>query len=64
MISEGQPAPDVELESDTGDRVKLADFRGKTVVLYFYPKDDTPAARPKPASSGTRTTASASRASR
>jgi len=42
MISEGQPAPDVELESDTGDRVKLADFRGKTVVLYFYPKDDTP----------------------
>jgi peroxiredoxin Q/BCP len=42
MISEGQPAPDLELESDTGDRVKLADFRGKTVVLYFYPKDDTP----------------------
>src|SRR5947208_3565591 len=42
MISEGQPAPDVELESDTGDRVKLADFRGKTVVLYFYPKDDPP----------------------
>jgi peroxiredoxin Q/BCP len=42
MISEGQPAPDIELESDTGDRVKLADFRGKTVVLYFYPKDDTP----------------------
>ena len=42
MISEGQSAPDIELESDTGDRVKLADFRGKTVVLYFYPKDDTP----------------------
>jgi peroxiredoxin Q/BCP len=42
MISEGQPAPDLELESDTGERVKLADFRGKTVVLYFYPKDDTP----------------------
>ena len=42
MISEGQPAPDLELESDTGGRVKLADFRGKTVVLYFYPKDDTP----------------------
>jgi thioredoxin-dependent peroxiredoxin len=42
MISEGQPAPDLELESDSGERVKLADFRGKTVVLYFYPKDDTP----------------------
>jgi len=42
MISEGQPAPDLELESDTGEPVKLADFRGKTVVLYFYPKDDTP----------------------
>jgi peroxiredoxin Q/BCP len=42
MISEGQPAPDLELDSDSGERVKLADFRGKTVVLYFYPKDDTP----------------------
>ena len=42
MVEEGQPAPDFELESDSGDTVKLSDLRGKPVVLYFYPKDDTP----------------------
>jgi len=42
MISEGQPAPDFELTSDNGETVKLSDLRGKPVVLYFYPKDDTP----------------------
>ena len=42
MIEEGQPAPDFELQSDTGETVKLSDLRGKPVVLYFYPKDDTP----------------------
>ena len=42
MIEEGKPAPDFELTSDAGERVKLSDFRGKPVVLYFYPKDDTP----------------------
>ena len=42
MIEEGKPAPDFELESDSGDTVKLSDFRGRPVVLYFYPKDDTP----------------------
>ena len=42
MVEEGKPAPDFELTSDAGDRVKLSDFRGKPVVLYFYPKDDTP----------------------
>ncbi len=42
MIEEGKPAPDFELKSDTGDAVKLSDFRGRPVVLYFYPKDDTP----------------------
>ena len=42
MVEEGKPAPDFELTSDTGERVKLSDFRGKPVVLYFYPKDDTP----------------------
>ena len=42
MIEEGRPAPDFELESDAGDTVKLSDFRGRPVVLYFYPKDDTP----------------------
>ena len=42
MIEEGKPAPDFELETDDGATVKLSDLRGKPVVLYFYPKDDTP----------------------
>jgi peroxiredoxin Q/BCP len=42
MIEEGKPAPDFELTSDAGDAVRLSDLRGKQVVLYFYPKDDTP----------------------
>ena len=42
MVEEGTPAPDFELESDDGSRIRLSDFRGKPVVLYFYPKDDTP----------------------
>jgi peroxiredoxin Q/BCP len=42
MVEEGKPAPDFELTSDDGEHVKLSDFRGKPVVLYFYPKDDTP----------------------
>jgi peroxiredoxin Q/BCP len=42
MVEEGKPAPDFELTSDSGDPVKLSDLRGKPVVLYFYPKDDTP----------------------
>jgi len=42
VIEEGKPAPDFELQSDTGDTVKLSDLRGHPVVLYFYPKDDTP----------------------
>ena len=42
MIEEGKPAPDFELATDTGERVKLSDYRGRPVVLYFYPKDDTP----------------------
>jgi len=42
VIEEGKPAPDFELTSDNGERVKLSDLRGKPVVLYFYPKDDTP----------------------
>ncbi|KFB09900.1 thioredoxin-dependent thiol peroxidase [Nitratireductor basaltis] len=37
----GSPAPDFELTADGGDNVKLSDFRGQPVVLYFYPKDDT-----------------------
>jgi len=42
MVEEGKPAPDFELESDSGETVKLSELRGKPVVLYFYPKDDTP----------------------
>lgn len=42
MVEEGKTAPDFELTSDAGERVKLSDLRGKPVVLYFYPKDDTP----------------------
>jgi peroxiredoxin Q/BCP len=42
VIEEGTPAPDFELMSDSGDNVRLSDLRGRPVVLYFYPKDDTP----------------------
>ena len=42
MIDEGTEAPDFELTSDDGSTVRLSDLRGKPVVLYFYPKDDTP----------------------
>jgi thioredoxin-dependent peroxiredoxin len=42
QVSVGAPAPDFALPSDSGEIVKLSDFRGKRVVLYFYPKDDTP----------------------
>jgi peroxiredoxin Q/BCP len=41
-LSEGQKAPDFKAETDGGETVSLADFSGKHVVLYFYPKDDTP----------------------
>ena len=42
MIEEGKTAPDFELKTDGGGTVRLSDLRGKQVVLYFYPKDDTP----------------------
>jgi peroxiredoxin Q/BCP len=42
VIQEGKPAPDFELTTDAGEPVRLSDLRGKPVVLYFYPKDDTP----------------------
>jgi peroxiredoxin Q/BCP len=42
MVEEGTEAPDFELTSDSGETVRLSDLRGKPVVLYFYPKDDTP----------------------
>lgn len=39
--SEGVTAPDFDLATDGGGRIRLADLKGKKVVLYFYPKDDT-----------------------
>jgi peroxiredoxin Q/BCP len=39
---EGHPAPDFTLTSDSGEAVSLSSLRGSPVVLYFYPKDDTP----------------------
>ena len=42
MIAEGQEAPDFELKNDAGETVRLSAFRGTPIVLYFYPKDDTP----------------------
>ena len=41
-VEEGKPAPDFELTSDSGDTVRLSSLRGSPVVLYFYPRDDTP----------------------
>ncbi|MDR7670915.1 thioredoxin-dependent thiol peroxidase [Bacillus altitudinis] len=41
-IEVGQQVPDIELLGDNGEKVKLSDFKGKHIVLYFYPKDMTP----------------------
>jgi len=41
MINEGDAAPDFELPADDGSTISLAGLRGRKVVLYFYPKDDT-----------------------
>ena len=41
-LKEGEEAPDFKLPSTEGDQVSLSQFRGKKVVLYFYPEDDTP----------------------
>jgi thioredoxin-dependent peroxiredoxin len=41
-IEEGEPAPDFTLAADDGAKVRLSALRGQPVVLYFYPKDDTP----------------------
>jgi peroxiredoxin Q/BCP len=42
MLSPGDPAPDFTLPADDGSTVRLSDLRGRSVVVYFYPKDDTP----------------------
>lgn len=39
---EGDSAPDFDLETDDGSRIRLGDLRGRTIVLFFYPRDDTP----------------------
>ena len=41
-LAAGQAAPEFDLPADGGGRVRLADFKGRRLVLYFYPKDDTP----------------------
>jgi thioredoxin-dependent peroxiredoxin len=42
MLKEGDQAPDIELLTDSGEPFRLADLKGQRVVLYFYPKADTP----------------------
>ena len=42
MLKAGDKAPDFKAAADTGETVSLKDFRGKKVILYFYPKDNTP----------------------
>ena len=41
MPHEGERAPDFELPTASGEKLRLSEFKGKVVVLYFYPKDDT-----------------------
>ena len=41
-LKEGDKAPDFSADTGGGGRASLSDFKGKNVVLYFYPKDDTP----------------------
>lgn len=41
QLKAGEVAPDFQALTDTGERVRLSDFRGCTVILYFYPRDDT-----------------------
>jgi len=42
MLKVGDQAPDIQLHTDTGEDFRLSDMKGKRVVLYFYPKADTP----------------------
>jgi thioredoxin-dependent peroxiredoxin len=42
MLQEGNRAPDIRVQTDTGEEFRLSDLKGKRVVLYFYPKADTP----------------------
>src|SRR5579885_3396266 len=42
MLKEGDPAPDIHLQNEAGEPFRLSDLKGRRVVLYFYPKADTP----------------------
>jgi thioredoxin-dependent peroxiredoxin len=42
MLKEGDQAPEIQARTDTGEDFRLSDLKGKRVVLYFYPKADTP----------------------
>ena len=42
MLEVGDKVADFSLPSDSGEQVKLSDFKGRTIVLYFFPKADTP----------------------
>jgi peroxiredoxin Q/BCP len=42
MLKEGDKAPDFKSKDQDGNPVKLSDYKGQRVVLFFYPKDDTP----------------------
>ncbi len=42
MLSVGDEAPDFTLENDAGEEVRLSGLRGRPVIVYWYPKDDTP----------------------
>jgi peroxiredoxin Q/BCP len=42
MLNVGDPAPDFTVKTDRGDAVRLSDQKGKSIVLWFYPKADTP----------------------
>ena len=60
MLTVGTKAPDFILNDQNGAEIRLSDFLGKKVVLYFYPKDNTPAAPARPAPSPKLTTRSRS----
>ena len=42
MLKQGDQAPDIHLRTDSGDELRLSDLKGRRVVLYFFPKADTP----------------------
>tara|TARA_Y100000590_G_C15690217_1_gene1003172 strand:+ start:80 stop:547 length:468 start_codon:yes stop_codon:yes gene_type:complete len=42
VLKEGNKAPSFTLPSDSGEKIKLSDFKGKKLIIFFYPKDDTP----------------------